>query len=221
MKIREILEDTATPPTMPATATPTTPTKKYQNIDTLKKDPDVLVNTWGPRITQLQARCNTMMARLISAAGPKYAGPLAGTTITVRSTEQYVAASADDRTIEIDITVFWDAPDATLAVAIGHELGHIALGHMGKATTAVQSRRDEFSADDFAIRLAKALGHNTAEVFKFMHDKQEYDYTNAISAMPNSTHPTYDQRIQRAKKAGFKLSKGGQQQINALQQHLA
>ena len=208
MKIREILEDTATPPTMPATATPTTPTKKYQNIDTLKKDPEVLVNTWGPRITQLQARCNTMMARLISAAGPKYAGPLAGTTITVRSTEQYVAASADDRTIEIDITVFWDAPDATLAVAIGHELGHIALGHMGKATTAVQSRRDEFSADDFAIRLAKALGHNTAEVFRFMHDKQEYDYTNAISAMPNSTHPTYDQRIQRAKKAGFKLSKG-------------
>jgi hypothetical protein len=37
----------------------------------------------------------------------------------------------------------------------------------------------------------------------------------------NSTHPSYDQRIDRAKKSGFKLSKGGQQQIDALQQHLA
>ena len=221
MKIREILEDTTAPPTMPATATPTTPTKKYQNIDTLKKDPDVLVNTWGPRITQLQARCNTMMARLISAAGPKYAGPLAGTTITVRSTEQYVAASADDRTIEIDITVFWDAPDATLAVAIGHELGHIALGHTGRAPTPLQSRKDEFSADDFGIRLAKSLGYNTAELFKFMHDKEEYDRLNFLGSMDNSTHPNYNQRIDRAKKSGFTLSKGGQQQIDALQQHLA
>lgn len=218
MRIREILEEPVQPAT---TATPTTPAKKFQSLDTLQKDPDALVTTWGPRITQLQARCNTMMARLIKAAGPKYARQLAGTTITVRSTEQYVAASADDRTIDIDITVFWDAPDATLAVAIGHELGHIALGHMGKATTAVQSRKDEFSADDFAIRLAQALGHNTAEVFKFMHDKEEYDWTNFMSSMSNSTHPNYQQRIDRAKKAGFKLSKGGQQQIDALQQHLA
>lgn len=223
MKILEILEPTAEPtqPTQPTTtATPTTPAKKFQSLDTLQKDPDALVNTWWPRMQQLQARCNSMLASLVKAAGPQYARQLAGTTITVKSTEQYVQANSEDRTIIIDITVFWDAPDATLAVAIGHELGHIALGHVG-IPTPQQSRKDEFSADDFGIRIAKQLGYNTAELFKFMHSKEEYDWTNLISSQPNSTHPNYQQRIDRAKKAGFKLSKGGQQQIDALQQHLA
>lgn len=225
MKICEILEDTAAPSVQPPAvnpaATPSTPAKKFQSLDTLSKDPQAMVTTWGPRLTELQTRCNTMLARLISAAGPKYARQLAGTTVAVKSTEQYLQATPEDRLIIIDITVFWDAPDATLAVGIGHELGHIALGHTGSAPTPQQSRKDEFSADDFGIRVAKQLGYNTAELFKFMHDKEEYDWTNLISSQPSSTHPNYQQRIDRAKKSGFKLSKGGQQQIDALQQHLA
>ena len=217
MKIIEILED----PVAQSTATLTTPAKKFQDLATLQKDPEALVTTWAPRIAQLQTRANSMLSRLIQSAGPKYARQLAGTTVAVRSTDQYVAASAEDRTIIIDITVFWDAPDATLAVAIGHELGHIALGHFGVAPNPVQSRKDEFSADDFGVRLSKQLGYNTAELFKFMHDKEEYDWTNLISSQPSSTHPNYQQRIDRAKKAGFKLSRGGQEQIDALQQHLA
>ena len=192
------------------------PAKKFQSLDTLNQD----LTTWTPRITQLQARCNTMMARLIKAAGPKYAGKLAGSTITVGSLDQYLQATPQTRKIYMDVTVFWDAPDATLAVAIGHELGHIALAHVG-IPTPQQSRKDEFDADDFGIRLAKALGYNTAELFNFMHDKEQYFWNNFQAMQSTSTHPPYDQRIQRAKKSGFTLSKGGQQQINALQQHLA
>lgn len=214
MKIIQIIEDTAA-------VQPQTPTKKFQSLATLNKDPDALVNVWAPRLTQLQTRCNSMLARLIAAAGPQWAKKLARTTINVRSTDQYVQANAQARNIIIDITVFWDAPDATLAVAIGHELGHIALGHINDPATAAQSRQDEFNADDFGIRLAKLLGYNTAELFKFMHNKQDYDFTNTITRLPNSTHPTYDQRIDRAKKQGFELSRGGAQQIQALQQHLA
>ena len=220
MRIYEILEDTLpVEPTQP-TATPTTPAKKFQDLATLQKDPQALVTTWAPRLDQLQARSNAMLSRLIQAAGPQYARQLAGTTVTVRSTNQYLQATPEDRSIIIDITVFWDAPDATLAVGIGHELGHIALGHVGTPTPQ-QSRKDEFSADDFGVRLAKLLGYNTAELFKFMHSKEEYDWTNLISSQPSSTHPNYQQRIDRAKKAGFKLSRGGQEQIDALQQHLA
>jgi hypothetical protein len=220
MRIYEILEDT--PPGVPTqpTATPTTPAKKFQDLATLQKDPEALVTTWAPRLDQLQARSNAMLSRLVQAAGPQYARQLTGTTVTVRSTNQYLQATPEDRSIIIDITVFWDAPDATLAVGIGHELGHIALGHVGTPTPQ-QSRKDEFSADDFGVRLAKLLGYNTAELFKFMHSKEEYDWTNLISSQPSSSHPNYQQRIDRAKKAGFKLSKGGQQQIDALQQHLA
>ena len=216
MKIIEIITEAEVTPVSAAA-----PTKKFQSLDTLNKDPQALVTTWAPRLDQLQARCNTMMARLIKAAGPKYARQLAGSTIAVRSTDQYLQATPEDRKIIIDITVFWDAPDSTLAVAIGHELGHIALAHVG-VPTPQQSRKDEFDADDFGIRLAKALGYNTAELFNFMHSKEEYDHNVLMGKLNNnSTHPPYDQRIDRAKKSGFKLSKGGQQQINALQQHLA
>ena len=215
MKIIEIITEQDT-----VAATPAAPAKKFQSLDTLNKDPEALVTTWAPRLDQLQARCNAMMARLIKAAGPKYARQLAGSTIDVRSFEQYLQANAQTRKITIDLTVFWDAPDATLAVAIGHELGHIALAHVGTPTPQ-QSRKDEFSADDFGIRLAKALGYDTAELFNFMHDKEQYFWTNFQSQQSTSTHPSFDQRIDRAKKSGFKLSKGGQQQINALQQHLA
>ena len=217
MKIIEIITEQEA---APVAATPAAPAKKFQSLDTLNKDPEALVTTWGPRLDQLQARCNAMMARLIKAAGPKYARQLAGSTIDVRSFEQYLQANAQTRKITIDLTVFWDAPDATLAVAIGHELGHIALAHVGTPTPQ-QSRKDEFSADDFGIRLAKALGYDTAELFNFMHDKEQYFWTNFQSMQSTSTHPSFDQRIDRAKKSGFKLSKGGQQQINALQQHLA
>jgi hypothetical protein len=221
MKIREILEDTVEPTTQSA-AMPTAPTKKFQDIATLQKDPTAMATTWAPRIAQLQSRANSMMARLIKAAGAPWAKKLAGTAINVQYTDQYAAANAQDRTIDIDITVFWDAPDATLAVVIGHELGHIALGHFGPAPAAAQSRKDEFSADDFGIRLAKLLGYNTAEVFKFMHDKEEYDLNVLMGKINNNTsHPSFDQRIDRAKKSGFKLSRGGRQQIDALQQHLA
>lgn len=224
MKIIEIIteqEADTQPVAAPVTATPAAPAKKFQSYDTLQKDPDALVTTWAPRLDQLQSRCNSMMARLIKAAGPKYAGKLAGTTISVRSFDQYLQATPEDRKITIDITVFWDAPDATLAVAIGHELGHIALGHVGTPTPQ-QSRKDEFSADDFGIRLAKTLGYNTAELFNFMYNKEEYDLNVLMGKINNnSTHPPFDQRINRAKKSGFKLSKGGQQQIDALQQHLA
>ena len=213
MKIIEIITEEEAAPVA-------APTKKFQSLDTLNKDPEALVTTWAPRLDQLQARCNTMMARLIKAAGPKYARQLAGSTIDVRSFDQYLQATPQTRKITIDLTVFWDAPDATLAVAIGHELGHIALAHVGTPTPQ-QSRKDEFDADDFGIRLAKALGYNTAELFNFMHDKEQYFWNNFQAMQSNSTHPSYDQRIQRAKKSGFKLSKGGQQQINALQQHLA
>ena len=219
MKIIEILEDPVPPQHV---VTPTAPVKKFQSLDILQRDPEAMVTTWAPRIAQFQTRSNSMIARLIAAAGPKYANQLAGTTISVRSTEQYIAASAADRTIDIDITVFWDAPDATLAVVIGHELGHIALGHFGSAPAPVQSRKDEFSADDFGIRLAKKLGYNTADVFRFMHDKEEYDLQVIMGLINNNTsHPGIEQRIDRAKKSGFKLSRGGQEQIDALQQHLA
>ncbi len=194
---------------------------QYQPYDELIKDKDALVNVWGPRLEQLQQRANAMLNRLARTAGPAWAKQLAGTQLVVQSNESYVQANAGNKTISMDITVFWDAPDEILAFAIAHELGHIALGHVDDVTPA-QSRKEEIDADDFAVRLCKALGYNKSGLFKFMHNKKEiYAYYNLIASQPNSTHPNYDQRIKRAKKQGFQLSKGGVQQLNTLMTHLA
>ena len=195
---------------------------EYQDLATLKKDPDNLVNVWAPRMDQLQQRANAMLGKLARAAGPGWAKQLAGTKLYVQSNDQYLQANAGNKTISMDLTVFWDAPDDALAFAIAHELGHIALGHVASEPTPAQSRKEEMDADDFAIRLCRALGYTKAGLFKFMHQKQsDYDYINSIAKLPNSSHPSYDQRIKRAGQKGFELSKGGIQQMNTLQTHLA
>jgi len=187
-----------------------------------KKERDrQLVMSWGPKLTQLQARCNKMLPRLIAAAGTSWANQLKGTVVTVRSLGTYVNAEPDNRVVNIDVTVFWDAPDATLAFAIGHELGHIALAH-GEITDLAKGRQEEFDADDFGVTIAQALGYNRAEVFRFMHSKKgEYEQENSWSSKPDSTHPSYTDREQRQQLKGFQLSKGGIEQIDALLTHLA
>lgn len=187
-----------------------------------KKERDrQLVMSWGPKLTQLQARCNKMLPQLVAAAGTSWADKLKGTVVTVRSLGAYVNAETDNRVVNIDVTVFWDAPDATLAFAIGHELGHIALGH-GEITDLAKGRQEEFDADDFGVTIAQSLGHNRAEVFRFMHRKKgEYEQNNKWASEPDSTHPTYTDREQRQQNKGFQLSKGGLEQIDALLTHLA
>ncbi len=196
---------------------------EYISLDDLQKDPDTLVNVWAPRIEQLQTRCDAMLAKLIRASG-SWAKRLQNVKIGVHSNEQYIQADIENREISIDLTVFWDAPDEILAFAIGHELGHIALGHTTayKQQSPATSRQQELDADDFGVMLAKSLGYNKASIFKFMHKKQgEYELYNLMSKQPNSTHPTFQQRMNRAQQKGYQLSRGGIQQMNTLMSHLA
>ena len=190
---------------------------EYQDLETLKKDPV----TWMARANELQQRSNGMLGKLVRAAGPDWAQRLQGARVLIRSNDQWMQGNAINRTITIDMSVFWDAPDDVLAFAIAHELGHIALAHKDQPNPAL-ARQEEMDADDFAIRLSKALGYNKAGLFKFLHQKQsDYDYINSITKLPNSSHPSYDQRIDRAGQKGFQLSKGGMQQMNTLLTHLA
>jgi hypothetical protein len=94
-----------------------------------KSNPEQAQKVWTPRYQELTTRCQVLLRQLIAAAGPKWAPLLKGTTIRVVSSNNYAQASAISRAIFIDLSVFWDAPDAALAFTIAHELGHIALEH--------------------------------------------------------------------------------------------
>jgi hypothetical protein len=198
-----------------------------------KSNPEQAQKVWTPRYQELTARCQVLLRQLIAAAGPKWAPLLKGTTIRVVSSENYAQASAISRLIAIDLSVFWDAPDAALAFTIAHELGHIALEH-GVGTDdesadyktqlrlAAQYRQGELDADEFAVRLCKTLGYNKAEVFKFIaQNEAELQMFDALTQSPTSSHPSQKTRIERARMNGFQLSKGGIEQMNVLKQHLA
>ena len=194
---------------------------QFIDYDKLIKDPE-LETVWVPRMQKLQQRSNVMLSKLVRTAGAAWAEQLKGTTIKVESNEQHIQADANERSISVDLTVFWDAPEDVLAFAIGHELGHIALGHADVPSSPEQSRKDESNADNFAVRLCKALGYNKAGVFKFLYAKKgEIENINRLTSQPNSTHPTMNQRMDRARQQGFQLSKGGIQQMNTLLTHLA
>ena len=198
-----------------------------------KSNPEQAQKVWTPRYRELTARCQVLLRQLIAAAGSKWAPLLKGTTIRVVSSDNYAQASAISRMIAIDLSVFWDAPDAALAFTIAHELGHIALEH-GVGTddesadyktqlrVAAQYRQDELNADEFAVRICKVLGYNKAEVFKFIaQNEAELKLFDLLTQSPTSTHPSQKTRIERARMNGFQLSRGGIEQMNVLKQHLA
>jgi hypothetical protein len=55
----------------------------------------------------------------------------------------------------------------------------------------------------------------------FCHSDIKIEYMKKLASQPNSTHPTYDQRMDKARQQGFQLSRGGIEQMDALMTHLA
>jgi hypothetical protein len=161
---------------------------------------------------------------MIAAADPKYASVLKGTTIHIGQNTDKISSDTTDKIVDIDITVFWDAPDDVLAFWIGHELGHIALHYRtsmdqwDKDEPQVQQQR-EFDADAFGIILAQKLGYSKAPALSFIyHKKSALDQANQQTL---TSHPTPNQRMGRARANGFYLSKSGIDQMNTLLTHLA
>lgn len=197
---------------------------QYQSFDKITANKEEFNRIWVPRFIELQDRAEATFKRLAQAVKPRnFAAKLNGIQIKITSNENHITASPENRTINIDLTVFWDAPEATLAFVIAHEIGHFILDHQEyDQITPEQSRREELDADRFAVNLCKSLGYNKAQVFKFIHQQEEeYRYYNTLSKSLNNAHPSFDERIQDARRKGFQLSRGGIQQLNTLAQHLA
>lgn len=198
---------------------------EYQPIEPILANKEQFEKIWVPRFQSLQQRCTAMLQRLIKASiQPE---ELKGVTVNVESNERYIQSSPQDRTISIDLTVFWDAPDDVLAFAIGHELGHIALKHPDElSTNPATTRQEELDADQYGIRLAMKLGYKKAAAFKFMAGKKgaamyNLDMGGALQQDPTSTHPLIRNRASNANQLGFKLSRSNIDQIDQLMTHLA
>jgi hypothetical protein len=113
---------------------------------------------------------------------------------------QFVRLTSSE--IFLEATVFWDAPDSTLAFVLGHECGHIIMQHF--ANPASKRGKDaETEADLIGAFLAKKIGYSKANVFQFLFGVK----ADMLKNRPGDDHPEASDRVKFLKqKAGFELS---------------
>lgn len=205
----------------------------WQELETYREtNPIEYERVWVPRITELQGRCNNILSKIYSvlAKMPKWSKFAKTTPVKIivdALSENMNAVVGSDRAIYVDVSVFWDAPDSVLVFVLAHELGHIVLKHPESNASPALSRKQEYEADLFAIQLCKSMGFNSSQFFTFVNniktksdriEKQLRD--EEAESDSTASHPSDRQRMERAKKYKFHLSRGGIEQLNTLSQHL-
>jgi hypothetical protein len=104
--------------------------------------------------------------------------------------------------IFVETTVFWDAPDSTLAWVLGHEVGHLVNNHQEGASMA-QRRQNELEADEVGAVLAQKIGYDRANFFQWLYNAKAENLKNST----DSTHPDPIDRVNNLKqKTGFELA---------------
>jgi hypothetical protein len=196
---------------------------QYKSMADLNKNPAQLQQVWKPRVDELRNRCYKILKSFIDVSAqsaPDYVKTLQSIQIQVtlgdsrfrngRPVEaqmtsqtkkgQFVRLTSSE--IFLEATVFWDAPDSTLAFVLGHECGHIIMQHF--ANPASKRGKDaETEADLIGAFLAKKIGYSKANVFQFLFGVK----ADMLKNRPGDDHPEASDRVKFLKqKAGFELS---------------
>jgi hypothetical protein len=210
---------------------------QYKSIDTLNKDPDSIQKIWVPRMSDLESRCYNILKSFIGAvsqSNPEYARVIQlikvkislgdkifhqGNAANAQGTAQISPTgqkSFHSGTITLEATVFWDAPDDTLAFILGHECGHLVMLH--GFSPASNARDNEMEADLIGASLAKNIGYNRARFFQFLFNLRADRLRNGS---PNDPHLEPVDRVKFLKqRADFELSRNSIQYIDSLAQQL-
>jgi len=202
---------------------------QYQSSKELS--PEQIQQIWKPRMVELEARCYQILKSFVQAQ-PEYKQVIEKIKIntTLGDSVFHQGNAANSRTssrvvngkpvgipagqIGLETTVFWDAPNDTLAFILGHECGHIIMNH--GFSPASKARDNEQEADMIGASLAKKIGYNRADFFKFLFNAKAEQLRNGS---PNDPHLEPTDRVKMLKqKADFELSKNSVEYIDSLTQ---
>jgi hypothetical protein len=129
--------------------------------------------------------------------------PLGWFSFTNKATGPAVTTKKSTYKIFVETTVFWDAPDSTLAWVMGHEIGHLVNDHPGNVPNA-QRRKYELEADEVGAVLAQKIGYDRANFFQWLHNAKAENIKNSDS---DPSHPEPIDRVNNLKrKTGFELA---------------
>lgn len=183
---------------------------QYQSWNDWSSD-DKLLKLWDKRWRDLTARANRVAKRLYSVATPDQLKMFRGIEIVVDQTSKSATYSLKDRQIVLDLSIYWDLSDDTIAYSIGHELGHAYFEHGGYSNNATHdNHKQELLADAFGAKLAFKAGYDPRKCFS--------DFSDIVKQQKGTeTHPGYRDRVQHIKKeTGITVShiNRGMQYIN-------
>jgi len=199
--------------------------------------PEQMQQIWKPRKGELETRCYAILksfANSIAESHPDWVKVIqkikVNTTLGDKVFRQGNAANSrvSSRVVNgkpigvqagqigIETTVFWDAPNDTLAFILGHECGHIIMNH--GFSLASDARNNEQEADIIGASLAKKIGYDRANFFNFLFNAKAEQLKNGS---PNDPHLEPVDRVKFLKKnADFELSHNTIQYIDSLAQQL-
>jgi hypothetical protein len=205
---------------------------QYQSSSEIS--PEQIQQIWKPRMAELQTRCDAIIKSFAGAVTPDISKIIQNTKIKITLGDSRFnagnAAQADYGArpgtngvplgvpygqIFLETTVFWDAPNDTLAFILGHELGHIIQEH--RSDSLEKSRNNELEADRIGAYLAQKIGYNKANFYQFLHNKKAELLTHG----GNSSHPEPIDRVKNLKNSlGFELSNNTIKYIDSLDHQL-
>jgi len=208
---------------------------QYQSSSEIS--PEQIQQIWKPRKVELKNRCYAILKLFADSSVKTHPdwtkviqqikvevtlgdssfrqGNPARTNVSV-STRNGKIIGINSNQIILEATVFWDAPNDTLAFILGHECGHLVMKHA--ISPPDKGKDNEMEADLIGANLAKKIGYDRASFFQFLHNAKAEQIRNGS---PNDPHPEPIDRVRMLKqKADFELSKNSIDYIDSLAQQL-
>lgn len=157
-------------------------------------DDEKLLQLWDKRWRELSVRLKRVVKKLYSVATPDQMKMFNGIEYMVDQTSGSATYNLTDRVIVLDLSIFWDLSDDSIAYTIAHELGHAYFEHGGyNDNTPEDNHKQELMADAFGAKLAYKAGYDPRKCFS--------DFSQVSKKRPGSdTHPGYQDRINHIKK---------------------
>lgn len=144
---------------------------------------------WEKRYQQLSDRFDRIVARLLKFATPEQLRIFNTYKYEIADVRVYAKQNVKTKTISLDLSVYWDLSDDTIAFSTAHELGHAFYQHGAyEKDNPRENYNRELLADAFGAKLAARAGYNPAKCFNDFTQKEK-------EAAGDETHPSYQDRV--------------------------
>lgn len=162
---------------------------------------------------KLQSRVNLIYKKLIQVFTKNHVDRLKNLKVTVTYEPGFASASTHyflgfktHESVELDVTVYYDLPDDSIACTLGHEIAHLLLNHSNSRSpnSTIPPHQKEHDADKLGMEIAQRAGYDIRHAFRGLWDAGP----SSSAHTGGKTHPGLIQRLNLLRQSGFKQAGG-------------